>query len=114
MKTGELASSGWTSFFDCFSRQFRGRPVTLELSEATEARADALARQLPLIGLTVEPAHGPAECITVMVGDSPRENIVHVVRNPCRVRVAQLTNGEDEMLIIDSGAGPTTRIDFRR
>jgi hypothetical protein len=113
MKTRELASSEWAVFFDCFSRRFRGRPVTLELSETADARGDALARRMPLIGLTVEPHNGPAESITVMVGDSPSENVVHVVRSPCRVRVAQVTNGEDEVLIIDSGSGPTTRIDFR-
>jgi hypothetical protein len=113
MKTRELASSEWAPFFDCFSRKFRGRPVTLELIETADARGDALARRLPLIGLTVEPPDGPAESITVMVGDSPHANVVHVVPRPCRVRVAQVTNGEDEMLIIDSGAGPTTRIDFR-
>ena len=114
MKTRELASTEWATFFDCFSRRFRGRLVTVELSETPDARADALARRLPLLGLTVEPVDGPAESITVMVGDSPRENVVHVVRSPCRVRVAQVSNGEDEILIIDSGSGPTTRVDFRQ
>jgi hypothetical protein len=114
MTTRELALSEWAPFFDCFSRKFHGWPVTLDLSETPDARGDALARRLPLIGLTVEPTDGPPESITVMVGDSAHENVVHVVSSPCRVRVVQVTNGEDEMLIIDSGAGPTTRIDFRK
>ena len=73
-----------------------------------------MAASLPLVGVTVEPSLGPAQSIVVMLGDSPRANVVHVVRDPCRVRVAQVTDGEDEVLIIDSGAGPTTRIDFRK
>jgi hypothetical protein len=119
MKSRELSRAEWGRFFDCFSRRFRGRAVTVELGEFPEAAsaapegADRLAEGLPLIGITVEPPHGPAESIAVMAGDA-HQNVVHFVRDPCRVRVAQLASGEDEMLIIDSGAGPTTRIDFRR
>ena len=113
MKTRELSPGEWKLFFDCFSRRFRGAPVTVDLSESPDGRADTVARHLPLIGVTVEPANGPAESISIMVGDSPRVNVVHMVRQPCRVRVAQVTNGEDEVLIIDSRGGPTTRIDFR-
>jgi len=113
MRTRELSAKEWAFFFDGFSRRFRGRPVTVGLSEAAEGRADTLAKAMPLLGVTVEPPRGRPESIVVMLGDSPRANVVHVVREPCRVRVAQLTDGEDDVLIIDSGAGPTTRIDFR-
>jgi len=119
MKSRELSRAEWGKFFDCFSRRFRGRAVTVELGEFSEAppaapaRADRLADGLPLIGVTVEPPRGPVGSIAVMAGDAHR-NVVHFVRDPCRVRVAQMTNGEDDLLIIDSGAGPTTRIDFRR
>ena len=59
------------------------------------------------------PAQGTVESIAVMMGDSPHVNVVHMVREPCRVRVGQITGGEDEVVIIDPGAGPTTRLDFR-
>lgn len=112
MTTRELSAGEWKTFFDCFSRRFHGRPVTVDQSDAPEGRADTVARQLPLIGVTLEPSVGNAELIAIMMGES-RENVVHVVRGPSRVRVAQLSNGEDEMLLIDSSAGATTRIDFR-
>lgn len=111
--TRELSTAEWRTFFDCFSRRFRDQPMTVGLSETPEGRADIVAEQLPLVGITVEPAEGTAELIAVMMGDSPHENVVHVVREPCRVRVGQITGGEDEVVIIDSGAGPTTRLDFR-
>lgn len=87
--------------------------MTLGLSEAPEGRADTLADRLPLVGITVEPPRGPVETIVVMLGDSPREHVSHVVREPCRVRVVQVNNGEDDVVIVDSSAGPATRIDFR-
>ena len=113
MSTRELSPGEWRTFFDCFSRRFRGKAITVDLSETPDGRADTVARRLPLVGVTAEPAHGKVETIAVMLGDSPDDNVLHVVREPCRVRVVQITGGEDEVLLIDSGAGPTTRIDFR-
>ena len=89
MNSRELSPGEWKTFFDAFSRRFQGVPVT------------------------VEPASGPAESIAIMAGDAPGENVVHVVRQPRRVTVAQVTNGEDDLLIIDAVDGPATRIDFR-
>jgi hypothetical protein len=113
MKARELSQEEWAKFFDAFSRQFRGRRMTLGLSEAAEGRADTLAEGLPLVGITVEPPHGPAESIVVMLGDSPHGHVSHVVRAPCRVRIVQVNSGEDDVVIVDSSAGPATRIDFR-
>ena len=113
MNTRELSPGEWKTFFDAFSRRFQGVPVTVDVCESRDGRAEMVARQLPLLGVTVEPPSGPAESIAIMVGDAPGENVVHVVREPHRVRVAQVSNGEDELLIIDSLSGLTTRIDFR-
>jgi len=38
--------------------------------------------------------------IEVMLGDTTAETVVHVVHQPTRIRVAQITGGEDEQLII--------------
>ena len=113
MNSRELSPGEWKTFFDAFSRRFQGVPVTVDLGDPPDGRADPVARQLPLLGVTVEPASGPAESIAIMAGDAPGENVVHVVRQPRRVTVAQVTNGEDDLLIIDAVDGPATRIDFR-
>lgn len=113
MTTRELQPVEWSWFFDGFSRQHRGKRMTIEVVDAPDAQAHTLAHRLPLLGITAEPRRGQVESIEVMVGDSPVSNVVHVIRQPSHVRVAQITNGEDEMLIIDSASGPTTRIEFR-
>ena len=113
MTTRDLSPGEWKMFFDCFSRRFHGLPVKVDLSGTPEGRARSVARQLPLIGVTVEPPAGPPESIAIMVGESTDDNVVHVVREPCRVRVAQVTNGEDELLIIESKGGVTAWVDFR-
>ena len=112
MTTRELQPVEWSWFFDCFSRQHRGRRMTIEVVDAPDAQAFTLAHRLPLLGITAEPRRGQVESIQVMVGDSPGSNVVHFIRQPSHVRVAQLTNGEDDMLIIDSESGPTTRVNF--
>ena len=113
MTTRELQPAEWSRFFDGFSRQFRGRRTTVQVIDSPDAQCHTLALRLPLLGITAEPPRGRAESIHVMVGESPVGNVVHFIRQPSRVRVAQLSNGEDDLLIIDSAAGPTTRIDFR-
>lgn len=73
-----------------------------------------LADRLPLVGITAEPREGSPEAIEVMLGDSTVQNIVHVVRRPTRVRVAQVGNGEDDQLTIETASGETARVDFDR
>ena len=113
MFTRELSPGEWRAFFDCFGRRFRGRPMAFDLGETAEDCAESVARRLPLVGVTAEPAHGRVETIAVVLGDCADDKVVHVVRDPCRVRVVQITGGEDEVLLIDSGAGPAARVDFR-
>ena len=113
MNSRELSPGEWKTFFDAFSRRFQGVPVTVDLGASADGRAELVAKQLPLLGVTVEPSTGPPEFVAIMVGDAPDQNVVHVVREPRRVTVAQVTNGEDDLLLIESVDGSTTRIDFR-
>ena len=113
MTTRELQAAEWARFFDGFSRRFCGRRMRVEVIASGEDRPCTLADRLPLLGITAEPSRGPARLIEVMLGDGASGDVAHVVREPSRVRVAQISDGEDEMLLIDSDGGPITRIDFR-
>src|SRR5687768_4824253 len=105
MMTRELQPIVWAHFFDCFSRQNCGRTMTVDVMPAPDARAYTVARRLPLLGITAEPRRGQPELIQVMLGGPDEGNVSHVIPRPARVRVAQVTNGEDEMLIIESESG---------
>ena len=116
MRTRELNVDEWTSFFDRFSRRFHGRPVTV-LVRGSDARTRALARHLPLLGVTTEQHDGEVESIEILTGDPgdpPAKHVAHMVRAQCGVRVGQVSNGEDEVLVIQSRTDPTTFIDFSK
>jgi hypothetical protein len=113
MDTRDLGTEEWADFFDAFSRNYHGRPVTLELGPGAGRRFRCLiARQVPLIGITVEPRAGPVRYVRVSVGDASDEHLAHVVNRPRRVRVEQVSNGQDEVITIDSETDPALRIDF--
>lgn len=115
MTTRELDQSEWTSFFNCFSRHYQGRRVTLELKERGPLRSpQMIARDLPFMGITAEMRDGEIKAIEILVGDTPENHLMHIVNAPSRVSVAQITNGEDEALIIESMSDPTVEIDFRQ
>jgi hypothetical protein len=119
MRIRELTRDEWTFFFDGFSRTHRGQPVTLEVRRGPAASVDngghdaTLARRLPFVGITAEPHTPEPRFIEVLAGVSPNEHVAHVVRNPLRVKVAQVTNGQDEVLIIESALDAVTLVDFR-
>ena len=113
MNVRELSPDEWTNFFDCFSRRFRGQPMTLRVTESDGGGERILAGRLPLVGITCEPANGP-QAIEVILGDSPDENVVHVVRCPAHVRIAQIRDdGQDEQVIIEQTTGETAFIDIQ-
>jgi hypothetical protein len=112
MMSRHLSPGEWGTFFDAFSRRFRGRCMSLQIAEAAGAAAHMLADRLPLLGVALRPTRGLAESIQLVLGYSPVQNVVHVVRQPARVRVAQVSDGEDEQIVIESAAGETVTLDF--
>src|SRR5688500_15818283 len=100
MTMRELQAVEWAKFFDGFSRQSCVRRMTVEVIESVNDTPRTLADRLPLLGITAEPSHGPARVIAVMLGDATSGDITHMIRDPSRVRVAQISNGQDEMFLI--------------
>jgi hypothetical protein len=113
MTIRELQPNEWSDFFDAFSRHYRGQPVTIQVCGSSDTGPDRIiARRLALAGITAERDSASVVSLEVMVGDSPDEHLMHVIRDPYRVRVAQVSDGTDELLIINSTSSPTTYIDF--
>src|SRR5687767_14848456 len=111
MDIRELDSHEWTAFFNAFSRHYRGQCFTVELSNGDHT-PQIIARKMPLIGITAEHQGDAIRAVEIILGDAPYGHLTHVVRNPTKVWIAQVTNGADELLLIDAADGPTTRIDF--
>jgi hypothetical protein len=113
MDTRDLDTEEWADFFDAFSRNYHGRPVTLELGPGHPRKLRCLiARHVPLIGITAEPRVGRVRSVNVTIGGGADEYLCHVVNAPRRVRVEQVSNGADEVITIDSDTDPTLRVDF--
>ena len=115
MTVRELASDEWIHFFNAFSRLYKGRPVTVQLhGRGEDNAARTLIKKMPLIGITTgREMDDTMSSIEIIVGDSPSEHFMHVIQNPARVRIAQVTNGADELLFIDEAeSGLTTSVDF--
>jgi hypothetical protein len=112
MTTRELTCDEWVSFFNAFSRRYRGQPVTIQRTgAATDEPVQTVARRMALVGITAEYEDGIVTMIEIIVGESPDEHLMHVVRAPSHIWIAQVTNGADELLVIEADTG-TTSVDF--
>jgi len=113
MRTRELDPVEWSAFFKAFSRQYRGRPVTLELAEKGPFESVRfIAQHVPLIGITAEPEQGTPKSIEIVVGADPDSHLCHTIGSPSHVKVGQISNGEDEVLVIESVTEPTVLLAF--
>jgi hypothetical protein len=115
MTTRELKFDEWAAFFNAFSRRYRGQTVTVELldkSSPNDRAAQVIARRVPLSGITAERRGNAIVDIEIMLGDGDNEHLVHIAHRPTKIRIAQVSNGADELVLIDTAAGQTTRIDF--
>jgi hypothetical protein len=112
----ELNPSQWPAFFDAFNRQCHGHAATLELPEPhTLGTIEAIARDLPLVGITAEPRPGGigVRSIEIVLGAAPDDHVVHTVNLPTRVLVDQDEHGADQVIVIRAERDPTVRLDLR-
>jgi len=113
MTIQELDKSQWTLFFDEINGRHCGKPVTLELKERGPMGTPRLiAYDLPLVGIIVEKRNGKIKSIEILLDDSPANSFTHVVNNPSRVSLGKASDGEDQMLIIESTSDPTVELVF--
>jgi hypothetical protein len=115
MFTREIDQSEWPAFFDAFSREYQGHPVTLDLPEPhTMGTVATVARAVPFGGLTAEPhGGGPVKSIEIVLGTSSQDHLVHTINLPTHVSVDTDEHGADAVIMIRSQRDPTVRLDFR-
>jgi len=111
MKTYELHENRWLDFFSDFSRGHVGWPVTIEVL-SPETGPQRLAGELPLQGVSFDPAGSRPCTITMGAGDGPSANISHTVDMPLHIRVAEDDNGASGTIEIEPARGAPTLLHF--
>lgn len=111
MTTVEISRNDWQPFFDDFSRQHHGETVNVEVLDDRDGR-QAVAAQLPLLGVTADPKNSEGCMIEIMAGDQAGRTINHDIRRPSHVRVAQADDGKDLAVEITADGSPTTLLSF--
>lgn len=86
-----------------------GQLATVE-TLASDLGAQPNARDVPLIGVTVEPGPSGGHRVVILAGDSPDRQFAHVVDRPSHVRVAERNDAVSSALQIESRDGSVTLI----
>jgi len=111
MKTSEIDDEQWISFFNRFSKEHAGWPVTIEMLDG-QTGPQRLASELPLQGLSFD-AEGTRPCtISVSAGDDPSATLSHTVQMPLHIRVAEDESRNSGTIEIEPADGPATLIHY--
>jgi hypothetical protein len=109
MQSHEIPSNQWIPFLNELSKRHQGEHVTVQLM-GRDIGDQSEAQDQSLLGITVDPPTGSCK-IEVMAG-GPDSHIAHEISHPIHVRIAQLDNGADATLEIESDSGPSTLVRF--
>lgn len=112
MQSHEVPQKQWGKFFDRFSDEHLGWPVTIEVL-SREAGPERVLADQPLRGISLDPAGSRPCTIDVGAGDTTSSNFTHTVDHPRHVRLAD--QGADAgTLEIEPKDGPVTLVHYHR
>jgi hypothetical protein len=113
MQTYEIPEDQWVGFFDRFSKEHAGWPVTVEVL-SPETGPQRLFREQPLQGVSFDPS-GTRPCtIQVGAGDDPAANFSHVVDMPLHIRLADDGPAGTGTVEIEPARGAPTLVHYHR
>ena len=111
METQTISSEKWVQFFDQFSRDHLGWPVTIEILDP-QTGPQNLAMHLPLEGISFDTQGTRPSSISIDVGDDPERHMSHTIDLPLHIREMEDTDGYIE-LQIEPAQGPVTLLHLR-
>jgi hypothetical protein len=111
MKSYEIPDEQWINFFDRFSRDHAGWPVTVELL-SRESGPQRLVTEVPLQGVSFDPAGSRPCTVVVGAGDDPSRNVSHTIDKPLHIRVAEDDGGQSGTVEIEPAEGAPTLLHF--
>ena len=113
MQSQEIYEQDWISFFDRFSQEHAGWPVSIELM-SQQMGPQHLAQELPLQGISFDPAGSRPCTINVGAGDDPSANLSHTIDLPLHIRLADDERGDAGTIQIEPANGPVTLVHYHR
>ncbi len=105
----EIPRKDWLKFFDRFSRDYAGRLASIEVTARGES-FDVEARQLPLLGVSVDLHPRDKSTTAIMLDVRPSVHITHTV--PLTEKV--VFREEDHELEIDASNGDKAILRFEQ
>jgi hypothetical protein len=111
MGTRTIPEEQWAEFFDRFSHEHAGWPVTIEVPSGCSG-VHTIAARLPLQSISLEAEGNKPRSLEISVGDQPNRAFSHIVDRPQHVRQAEQTTGSID-LQIEPANGPVTRVHVR-
>jgi Family of unknown function (DUF5335) len=112
MHSHEIPAEQWLGFFDQFSHDHAGWPVTVEVLSSDDTSPEKIARNLPLQGISFDRAGTRPSSLRIMAGDDPAANVSHVIDLPLHVRLAEKEDDSSGLLMIEPAQGETTLVHF--
>jgi hypothetical protein len=100
----------WREELDSFSRIHEGWIVRVAVTEPG-GRSRVAARDAPLQGVAADFNRTPV--IAVMVGKRPDAHLTHEVTDPQELEFEQTETGAISALVVRSGDGTKTAVEFR-
>ncbi|HEV8606228.1 MAG TPA: DUF5335 family protein [Tepidisphaeraceae bacterium] len=108
METRTISEEQWIEFFDRFSREHVGCPVTIKVLDKESGPLN-IAEGLALEGISFD-TKGTRPCaIEISMGDRPDGHVNHVIDMPLHIRELEGANGEIDVQI-EPATGPITLI----
>src|SRR5438445_8883844 len=111
MQTRTISEDQWLEYFDRFSREHIGCPVTIEVLDR-ESGPQHIAADLPLEGISFDTKGTRPSTIEISVGDRTDRHVSHVIDMPLNIREVEEPNGDIDVQI-EPATGPITLVHVR-
>ena len=113
MRSFEVPDDQWISYFNQFSQDHVGWPVTVEVLDE-EAGPQRLMEEQPLQGISFDVSGSRPSTVEIGAGDTPSANFSHVVDMPLHIRLADDESSGQGTIEIEPANGPPTLVNFHR
>jgi hypothetical protein len=110
VRTAEIPRADWSRALKEFNARHQGWLVSLDILSPTIGAQPEII-DLPLVGVTFEPADGGT--MTMTAAPSADDHITHAIRSPARLWIERTDAGADVALQVESADGTKAILRFK-